>query len=325
MKTILVSGASGVVGYGALKALKKSGLSLNLIGTTIYEDSVAPAFCDIFELAPKTSDENYIQWLSDIIKKHNVDMIIPAIEVDMIKWNDNREKILQMGVFALLNNENLIKLCADKWEFFRTLSASLPEFAIPSRLDDDFFDIVENFGLPFLVKPRNGFGSKGIVKITNEIEFRKVKQEFGDTIMSQPIVGNNDEEFTISGFFDKKSKLLAFQQLKRKLAKGGYTEVAEVSNLPGIREVLTKLAEVLHPVGPTNFQFRIDKGQMKLLEVNPRVSSSSSIRTAFGYNELSLSVDYFLNGVIPTQPEIKQGRAVRYIEDFIFNKEIKND
>ena len=52
MWNILVSGASGIVGYGILRSLKKSGKELRLIGTTIYNDSVAQGFCDIFEQAP---------------------------------------------------------------------------------------------------------------------------------------------------------------------------------------------------------------------------------------------------------------------------------
>ena len=44
MKNILVSGASGIVGYGILRSLKKSKKRLQLIGTTVYEDSVLKVF-----------------------------------------------------------------------------------------------------------------------------------------------------------------------------------------------------------------------------------------------------------------------------------------
>jgi carbamoyl-phosphate synthase large subunit len=87
MTTILVSGASGVVGYGTLKSLRQGNPEFKLIGTSIYDDSVTPAFCDIFELAPLTSDESYIDWLCGVIEKHQVDMIIPGIEADMLRWN----------------------------------------------------------------------------------------------------------------------------------------------------------------------------------------------------------------------------------------------
>ena len=62
----------------------------------------------------------------------------------------------------------------------------------------------------------------------------------------------------------------------------------------------------------------------KLLEINPRISSSTSIRAAFGYNECKMAIEYYLENKKPEQPFIKQGRAVRYIEDYIFY-ENRND
>jgi carbamoyl-phosphate synthase large subunit len=56
----------------------------------------------------------------------------------------------------------------------------------------------------------------------------------------------------------------------------------------------------------------------KLLEINPRISSSTSIRTAFGYNESAMAVEYFLEQRTPTQPLIRRGKAVRYTDEQIF-------
>ncbi len=61
-----------------------------------------------------------------------------------------------------------------------------------------------------------------------------------------------------------------------------------------------------------------NEGALKLLEINPRISSSTSIRTAFGYNECAMAVEYYLEGKTPKQPVIRPGRAVRYTEDLIF-------
>ena len=52
--------------------------------------------------------------------------------------------------------------------------------------------------------------------------------------------------------------------------------------------------------------------------INPRISSSSSIRMNFGYNESSMAIDYFLEGKEVAQPIIKMGHAMRYIEEYIF-------
>lgn len=318
MKKILVSGASGVVGYGILKSLRRSSEKYILIGITIYEDSIAPAFCDFFEKAPLTSDANYINWLCGIIEKYNIDMIIPGIEDDIRVWSKERKTLEKTGVHLLLNNPELIEFCADKWDFYQKLKSSGSNLAIESRLEGTFEELVKAFGLPFLLKPRKGFASKGILKIQNKETFNENSKNIGNILMAQPIIGNIEEEYTISAFFDKDSNLLCYMCLRRKLSKQGFTEKAEVAELEHSREALEELCQIFKPVGPTNFQFRVHNGEWKLLEINPRISSATSIRTAFGYNESEMSIEYFSNNKKPLQPEIKKGRAVRYTEDYIF-------
>lgn len=318
MTTILVSGASGIVGYGVLRSLRKANPDYKLIGTTIYDDSVAPAFCDIFELAPKTGDTSYIDWLLKIIEKHHVDMIIPNIEIDMFAWNEAREELAKTGVYVLLNNKDLITLCSDKWKFYERLKQVDSKLAIDTRNEGTFETLQSDFGLPFLLKPRRGYGSKGIVYVKSEKDFNDHREELGEILMAQPIVGTNDQEYSVSAFFDKSSQMLAYMSLRRKLSSEGFTEKAVVAEPKNVKQAITELADLFQPIGPTNFQFRVHDGQLKLLEINPRISSATSIRTAFGYNESAMSVEYFLNNKAPVQPDIKHGSAVRYAEDYIF-------
>jgi carbamoyl-phosphate synthase large subunit len=69
--------------------------------------------------------------------------------------------------------------------------------------------------------------------------------------------------------------------------------------------------------GPTNFQFRIANGKPMLLEINPRISSATSIRAAFGFNEAAMCVDHYLHGKKIRQPPLRSGTAVRYLADII--------
>ncbi len=82
-------------------------------------------------------------------------------------------------------------------------------------------------------------------------------------------------------FFDDDSQLCASIGMKRKLSKQGFTEAASVIEDKNIKAILQELAVIFRPVGPTNFQFRKHQGAWKLLEINPRISSATSIRTAF--------------------------------------------
>jgi carbamoyl-phosphate synthase large subunit len=318
MKNILVSGASGIVGYGILRSLQRSGKPLNLIGTTIYNDSVAQGFCDSFEQAIPTNEGKYIEWLVKTIKKHKVDLLMAGIEADIYKWADHIQDIEATGAKIVLNNIDLTCLCKDKWAFYESLVEGKSPYVIDSSLAPDFNLLSGQFGLPFLLKPRRGFGSKGIVKVDDADSFSKWVKDIGPVLMAQPIVGNEDEEYTTSAFCDGKGGFYCHMTLKRRLSKDGFTDKAEVVEMEGIQTALTALCKLYKPEGPTNFQFRKHDNTLKLLEINPRVSSSTSIRSAFGYNESVMAVEYYLENKIPVQPVIKKGRAVRYVDDFIF-------
>ena len=318
MKNILVSGASGIVGYGTLKSLRSSGLALRLIGTSIYADSVAPAFCDKFELAPHTNDAGYLSWLLKTIALHSIDLLIAGIEIDMYFWEEHRAEIEASGARLLMNNPSLIALCKDKWAFYKSLHSAGLDCVIESSITPDYDQLVRHFGLPFLLKPRRGFGSKGIVRIHDRDQFEEYRAALGQTLMAQPIVGADDEEYTCSAFCDGVGGLHARMTLRRRLSPDGYTEKAIVTDSKPFDAVLTALCQHLQPVGPTNFQFRLTSDGPKLLEINPRISSSTSIRTAFGYNESAMAVQYLFEGLRPEQPPIRSGRAVRYTEDCVF-------
>lgn len=318
MKTVLVSGASGIVGYGALKALRLHHEPLRLVGATIYEDSVAPAFCDVFEKAPFTSEPAYIDWLLWVIRQHQVDIAIPGIEADLYKWVEHGPEMREAGAVPVLNNIELVQLCRDKWAFFERLQAAGLRCAIASSLDANFEALAVQFGLPFLLKPRQGFASKGLVWVEDAATFERHAQDVGPRLMAQPIVGQDHEEYTTSAFCDGLGGLTALMTLRRRLSKDGFTDKAEVVSNEPFLDTTLRLCGLFKPLGPTNFQYRKCEDGLKLLEINPRVSSSTSIRSAFGYNECSMSIDFYLAGRLPTQPAIRLGKAVRYTEDCIF-------
>ena len=318
MKRVLVSGASGIVGYGVLRSLRQAGQSCFLVGTSIYDDSVAAAFCDVFEQAPPTNAPEYTQWLLSTLRQYRIDMLIPGIEIDMYHWVEHLPEIRAAGAVPLLNTPELLALCKDKWGFYQRLVQTGVACTIESTLDADFAVLKQKFGLPFLLKPRRGFGSKGIVRVTSEEVFSKHRADIGAILLAQPIVGNDEEEFTTSAFCNGCGGYFAHMTLRRKLSRDGFTDKAEVADTTEFIPAMDELCHLLHPLGPTNFQFRRCKTGPKLLEINPRISSSTSIRTAFGYNESAMALDYFLDHREPNQPAIRRGRAVRYTDERIF-------
>ncbi|WP_299534774.1 ATP-grasp domain-containing protein [Ulvibacterium sp.] len=317
MANIWVTGASSLIGYGILKSIRSTKKPYRLIGTTIHKDSIAPAFTDICIKAPFSGTDGYIDWVISVIKDHNIDLVIPSFEEDVFFLTDHREQIESTGAKLVLNTQDLVCLCKDKWEFYQVLENSACPHVIPSSLSSEFRELESKFGLPLLLKPRRGNASKGIVRVLKEEDFELHKGQIGKNLMVQPLIGKDDEEFTTSAFCDGKGGYYAIITLKRELSKGGYTNLAEVVDNNQIKAAVRNICKILKPIGPTNFQFRIHNGAVYLLEINPRFSSSTSMRYAFGYNDALMSIEYFLDEKIPGQPKIRNGKAIRYIEDYI--------
>ena len=97
----------------------------------------------------------------------------------------------------------------------------------------------------------------------------------------------------------------------------GSTAKASVRSIPELEKGVEELARLFRPEGPTNFQFRFHQGEYLLLEINPRISSSTSLRTAFGYNEAEMCIEYYLEGMLPRPRTLRSGSAIRYIDDWV--------
>lgn len=318
MTTVMVTGVGAIMGYGLLKSLRAAAPSVRLIGTDIYDDAVGRGWCDAFEQAPLTAAAEFGEWLVDTLTRHEVDLLIPAIEQDVHWLSDNRALLATLSCQVVLNNQHLIDLSRDKWAMDQALVALGDDSRIPSQLSGDFQSLKATFGLPFLLKPRRSYASKGLVWVYEECDFTPHLALLGETLMAQPIIGSAAEEFTVAAFGDGiggTGPTIAFQ---RSLASDGSTAKARVYQDNSLDEVVARLCRAFKPVGPTNLQFRRgNDGFWSLLEINPRISSTSSIRRAFGYNEGAMCLEHYLDNKTPRPPIIRDGFAVRYIEDFI--------
>jgi len=318
MSTVMVTGVGAIMGYGLLKSLRASDPALVLLGTDIYDDAAGRAWCDVFEQAPLTSSADYPAWLARVLRTHQVDLLIPGIEQDLHWFSDHREQVAALGCQLVLNSRELIDLSRDKWAMDQALAAIDEPSRIPSYLSGSFSELSATLGLPFLLKPRRSYASKGLVWVHNQGDFEPHAAQLGDVLMAQPIIGSADQEYTVAVFGDGEGGSFGAITLQRKLAADGSTAKAWVRQDASLDQAVARLCAHFKPVGPTNLQFRRDHdGGWKLLEINPRISSTSSMRRAFGYNEAAMCLDFFLARKAPAPPEIRPGFAVRYIEEHV--------
>lgn len=317
MHKVLVTGVGAIIGYGVIRSLKQALPDIFIVGADIYADAIGQAWADQFEQAPLTSSELYLSWLEHVIKKHAIDLVIPGIEQDVHFYSDNRMFFEQSRVSVVLNSKPLIDITRDKWLIDQELVCIASPVRIPSYLTGSFDFFVQTLGLPFLLKPRVGYASKGIIHVDSEDVFDRHARFLGSHLIAQPIVGSDKEEYTVAVFGDGLGGICASITLRRELSNQGATAKAWVCDHSDLDVMVKQLCQHFKPLGPTNLQFRKDADCWKLLEINPRLSSATSLRTAFGYNEPYLALNYYMNNKEVKQPSLRNGFAMRYIEDYM--------
>lgn len=313
---VLVTGAGAIIGYGIIKSLRNSGYPVYVIAADIFSESYGKYVADAFEQAPYTSAPHYYEWLDEVINQHDVDLVIPGIEQDLFSFNENRDRI---ATGVVLNNDRIIRLAQDKYETFQFLKQWGQIPFIPTLLNSDYETASAALGIPFIVKPRRSYASKGfyVVKSKSDFDALSNRLQAGDMIF-QPYIGSIDDEYTVSVFGTGDGRYADKIILRRYLSPEGATQKAfVVQEDESLQQAVDALVAELKPVGPTNFQFRKSDTIAYLLEINPRISSACSLRTSFGYNEPGYCIDYFLKKQIPVAQLHKIGKAIRFIEDLL--------
>lgn len=324
MYNILVTGVGAIIGYGIINNLKKSKFNVNIIGMDIYPDAYGRHLCNQFIPAILASDEKYLDFIKDIIDTYHIDLVMFGTEQEIIRLVEARKEMGGYYSKLVINKEEIVKLSQDKWLTYNFLLKNnfLP---IPTNTNGNFKENAIELGLPFLLKPRRSYASKGIKKIYTEEEFEFYKKKNPDQFMVQKIIGDNNHEYTTAVFGFGDGDYAGPITFKRKLSAEGATAKAEVVNVNEINQLIRQYCSILKPIGPTNFQFRKDNDTFYLLEINPRISSSTSLREGFGYNEAEMCIEFFINKIRPLNKAIKKGYAVRYIADCITYNDDRNN
>ena len=320
---ILVTGIGAIIGYGVISSLRKSKYDCYIVGMDIFDDAAGQVWCDEFIQAILAFDDGYIQFLKGIIDKYQIDLVLFGTEQEIQKCYQCKDELGEYYKKLVINTGEAIELSEDKWNTACFLKEHGINY-IKGSINCDFEEAKELFGLPLLLKPRRSYASKGIIKATTQEEFDEWKKEQGDQFMVQELIGDENHEYTAATFAFGDGTCIKPIVMKRKLSKAGATDKAVVEPVPEIDEEIYKIVKALRPIGPTNFQFRLHKGEYLLLEINPRISSSTSIRTAFGYNEAEMCIEYFLEKRRPEDKKLRTGRVYRYITEAVIYDDSNN-
>jgi carbamoyl-phosphate synthase large subunit len=167
-------------------------------------------------------------------------------------------------------------------------------------------------GYPVILKPRDGFASRGVQLITDEAELRFYFSRTPNAMLQEYLsLGRTVEEFTCAVFVDRDGRPTGTFMARRDLASGA-TYRAEVNVWPELHDLLRAIGAALRPRGPINVQLRLTEHGPVPFELNIRCSGTAAIRAHFGYNEPEMLLRHYVLGETLPEPQTRTGYAFRY-------------
>lgn len=229
----------------------------------------------------------------------------------------------------------------NKYKMRLNLERFCPELNPPFRLVnnlDEALETAKTWGYPFIAKPQDGNDSLDVNLIRNEselIDYMRLSETWGLNAAGQPFAKGVLLEGYIDGLIEdglepsvetmqfKGGKLELIGVTHKVLAgfeRGHFAEIgsnfsARTERADILFEAVSKaLSKLDIDCGVIHTEFRIQKGQPKILEINPRLIGdkvgSHVIELALGASPVGALIDIALGEERPWQPTRDKGGAI---------------
>lgn len=316
-----MTGAGSVYGLGIIRALQASVLPVEILAVDVNPYSLGLFMADKCFIAPQAAwEESYYLFIENLCKNYQIKAIFIGSEKELSFYARKRallEKSTAAKVFV--SSPEVLKICRDKWLTMCYLSRF--GFQIPASIRypedrDRLPAFLKRTGFPLIVKPRVGRGSEGVMRMEHRRQlWRHVKGK--KNLIVQEYLPGEEEEFTVGICVNCLGKVISKIALKRRLQEG--VSMAAVSDgYHDIADYGARVAGTLGAYGAINIQLRLKEGKPVIFEINPRFSSSTSMRLLFGINEPEALIrsEVLCREVTPVRPGT--GLVLRQYTDYYF-------
>lgn len=309
---ILISAVGGDIGQGVLHSLELSRKRIKTIGLDINPEAAGLYLCDKGYVVPKASEAKvYLRKVATICKRDQVELAFICNEEEQFVIASHLDLLRKSTkTIFVVQQRSVLDMSMDKratYAFLEEQGIRVPRTAATLR---EAHALIRAFGFPLVLKSRHGAGSKHLHFIRNEEEFKRFWKDIPEPLLQEYIGNDKEDEYTVGVFLDKNSRSCGSISMLRKM-RFGLTWSAIVDAFPDVSCLAIKVAETIKAVGPCNVQLRRDRhNHLCVIEINARISSTTSFRALLGFNEVSASIDYFLYSKRPMF-RVQNGFVVR--------------
>lgn len=306
---ILFLGASKRVSLleNFLKAADRESVSLQIFSCETKADFFPISHIATILVGPKFNSKDFQEWLLHIIPQYNIDIIVPNMD----------SATVALSLFSKANKNNVYPVVSD-YQLCKIMDDKI--------LANTFFiehgiRVVGNSTLfyPKIIKPKNGFGSKGIKLIESKKQLEDfLKHNDKNQFIIQDYL--KVSETTVDMFISRSGKLIGYVLRDRIEVSDGEVMVCKTRNADKKEELLIqKISQIPGWKGCITIQFFKDsKSNIFINEINPRFGGGATCSIEAGLDMPRYIIKDFLNKKITIPKSIKHLFMTRARRDFFY-------
>lgn len=275
---ILITAASRRVALirAFANALADKGMRGKVIVTDTDPLSPGLYFCDKNYMVPLSTSPDYIPSIKKICAENNISLLVPTIDEELPLFGHHKEEFMEMGVQIPLAAGEVGEICNDKYRtylFFKEHGLPMAETWLPEEVRRVKPE------LPLFIKPRFGRGAVEVFPVNTDEELKFFMNYVKDPVIQKFLPGN---EYTVDVLSDFEGRVISVVPRQRLVIRSGVCDRGRTEKNLELMELSKKAAETLGLIGPSNLQCKINDGDIKFFEVNPRFSGAIQLTISAG-------------------------------------------
>ena len=251
-----------------------------IIATDASEASSALQLGDVGLVAPRVNDESYLPWLLDVCRDHDVSLVIPLTDLDLILLADDRDRFALQGTTVMIGSGDIIRTCRNK-----ALTASLlEESSLPVVRTVTEREFKKAPFYPCFAKPADGSAGVGAARIDNEDQLRHHISIYSQNLIMQEFLDGS--EYTIDVYRKRDGQVVSVVPRQRLQVRSGEVEKGLAVKNDTLIDMAMSVSDVLDGLwGVFCIQCRMsDTTGPVVFEINPRFGGGAPLSIAAGAN-----------------------------------------
>jgi predicted ATP-grasp superfamily ATP-dependent carboligase len=293
---VLVTNASYQCTLAIVRCLGRKGVDVYVLGEWSrhgLDPSFHSRYCKERINGPRPRDDEYIDFLAQILKSRNIDVLIPVGYWATEKITENRKKLDTLTHMEIAKVESF-RLAANKrrtYELAEDLGIPYPKTIYPQSLDE-VNGISGTVKYPVVIKPIiDGHGHPVYARKSRELldKYREMceKNPFSENylpMIQEYIVADSTHDFSALYQNGAAKRVFMWNEIRSYPASGGHSAYSESTYNPTLKEYGVRFLDELGWHGIVDIEFKLDKRdrKFKLMEVNPKIWASIEVAIKAG-------------------------------------------